>query len=70
MPELFKEYFKQVDKHNKALDKAHERFSANLSTVTDKFIGGLDRISDEHDKQYDKLIDIHRDIKDLPCNHK
>jgi len=64
VPDLFKHYFEQIEKSNEALDKAHERFSANLDTVTTKFVWGLDRISEEHDKQYDKLIDIHRDIKD------
>lgn len=75
VPQVVSLYIKSIEKSNVAIDKAHDKFSSNLEIISTKFVWSLDKISDEHSIQnqahirhYEKLIDIHRDVKDLSHN--
>jgi len=53
------------NRHIEAMDKMHDKFSCNLETISDKFVSSIDTLSREHERHYDKLSDIHNDVKSL-----
>lgn len=67
IPIAFNSHFKAItemqDAHNKNTIVIQDKFSENLNSISWQFIGSLNKLWDEHEKQMDKLNDIHNDIK-------